>query len=205
MRITRRFTSEGHSPYAGIAFRSQASEIRNPVLAELGELHKGRKAVQPNGRTIREFYREATPLLKHPVLMLDSTQREEVGISFQQVIAERGYTCYACAVMPDHVHILIRKHKYDGVEIAEHLMTASRTRLVGLSRRGRLLLRWISSRACTLSLRRSRMADFTRSGARFPSGSISLRTTCHISSTSAPRRASLGRRSRFRNWMCRMG
>ncbi len=30
MRITRRFTSEGQSPYQGIAFRAQASEIRNP-------------------------------------------------------------------------------------------------------------------------------------------------------------------------------
>ncbi|MGE4063980.1 MAG: vitamin B12-dependent ribonucleotide reductase [Rhodospirillaceae bacterium] len=30
MRITRRFTIEGQSPYQGMAFRSQASEIRNP-------------------------------------------------------------------------------------------------------------------------------------------------------------------------------
>lgn len=109
---------------------SGSSAIRSPVLAELGELHKGRKAVQPNGKTIRDFYREATPLLKHPVLMLDGGQREEVGGAFQQVIQERGYTCYACAVMPDHVHILIRKHRYDALEIAEHLMAASRTRLI---------------------------------------------------------------------------
>ena len=26
------------------------------------------------------------------------------------VVVERDYTCYACAVMPDHVHILIRRH-----------------------------------------------------------------------------------------------
>ena len=30
MRIRRHFTVEGHSPYEGIAFRSAASEIRNP-------------------------------------------------------------------------------------------------------------------------------------------------------------------------------
>src|ERR1700753_3362380 len=30
MRIHRHFTTEGHSPYDGIAFRSAASEIRNP-------------------------------------------------------------------------------------------------------------------------------------------------------------------------------
>lgn len=109
---------------------SGSDEVRNPVLAELGELHKGRKAIQPNGRTIREFYREATPLLQHPVLMLDAEQRETVGAAFEQVIAEKNYTCYAGAVMPDHVHILIRKHKYDALQIAEHLMTASRSRLI---------------------------------------------------------------------------
>jgi len=40
MRITRRFTSDGQSPYHGIAFRTQASEIRNPdgsvVFAQAG-------------------------------------------------------------------------------------------------------------------------------------------------------------------------
>ena len=30
MRIERRFTTEGQSPYAGIAFRAAVSEIRNP-------------------------------------------------------------------------------------------------------------------------------------------------------------------------------
>ena len=30
MRIRRHFTAEGRSPYEGIAFRSAASEIRNP-------------------------------------------------------------------------------------------------------------------------------------------------------------------------------
>jgi ribonucleoside-diphosphate reductase alpha chain len=30
MRIRRHFTVEGHSPYEGIAFRTAASEIRNP-------------------------------------------------------------------------------------------------------------------------------------------------------------------------------
>src|SRR5580704_11346120 len=30
MRIVRRFTTEGNSPYDGIAFRSTSSEIKNP-------------------------------------------------------------------------------------------------------------------------------------------------------------------------------
>jgi ribonucleoside-diphosphate reductase alpha chain len=30
MRVSRRFTEQGHSPYAQIAFRETVSEIRNP-------------------------------------------------------------------------------------------------------------------------------------------------------------------------------
>ena len=37
--------------------------IRNDVLAQLGELHFGRKKVQPAGRVIRDFYAKAATLL----------------------------------------------------------------------------------------------------------------------------------------------
>src|SRR6266581_2256898 len=40
----------------------------------------------------------------------------------------RKYTCYACAIMPDHVHILIRKHRDLGEEMIEHLQQRSRDR-----------------------------------------------------------------------------
>jgi len=33
-----------------------------------------------------------------------------VANAFQQTITTRRYTCYGFAVMPDHVHLLIRKH-----------------------------------------------------------------------------------------------
>jgi hypothetical protein len=38
------------------------------VLAELGELHYGRKQVQPAGRVIREFRQRAADILKFPIL-----------------------------------------------------------------------------------------------------------------------------------------
>jgi len=34
-----------------------------------------------------------------------------VGQALAEVIQSRNYTCYACTVMPDHVHMLIRKHR----------------------------------------------------------------------------------------------
>src|SRR5207244_13550673 len=98
-------------------------------IAELGELHHGRKRVQPPGRVVREFYEKAANVLKHPLLKLDEPARKVVAGAFEEVIRKERYTCYACAIMPDHIHILIRKHKHKVEQMAEALKTQSRLRL----------------------------------------------------------------------------
>src|SRR5438093_2829954 len=90
---------------------SSSYEIRVEKIAELGELHHGRKAVQPPGREIKQFYHRAQDILKHPLLILEDPEIDLVAESFSQIIQESRYTCYACAIMPDHVHVLIRKHR----------------------------------------------------------------------------------------------
>jgi hypothetical protein len=45
------------------------------------------------------------------------------------VVAANRYTCYACSVMPDHVHLLIRKHKHQAEDMMGALQEASRYRL----------------------------------------------------------------------------
>ena len=90
---------------------SSSTEIRSAVLEELGQIHHGRKKIQPSSSVIRKFYREATPLLKHEVLRFSGADIVCVAEAIGQTIAVRGYTCYGCAIMPDHVHLLIRKHK----------------------------------------------------------------------------------------------
>ncbi len=54
---------------------------------------------------------------------------------FAEAIAQERYTCYACAIMPDHVHILIRKHKHQAEQMIEALQSASRLRLSALELR----------------------------------------------------------------------
>ena len=108
---------------------SGSHEIRNEVLADLGEVHFGRKKSQPAGKVVREFYQQAADLLKHPVLTFDETARATIAEAFCEVVADRTYTCYACAIMPDHVHVLIRKHKRDAETMMELLKVASTQRL----------------------------------------------------------------------------
>jgi REP element-mobilizing transposase RayT len=108
---------------------SSSHSIASSVIAELGELHRGRKKVQPAGWEIRGFYERAREVLLFPLLTFDEAARGEIAAAFAAVIDAQCYTCYGCAVMPDHVHFLIRKHKHTAEEMIERFQRASRDRL----------------------------------------------------------------------------
>ncbi len=48
---------------------------------------------------------------KHALLTLSDEETQALADAFAAMIRRRSYTCYACAIMPDHVHLLIRKHR----------------------------------------------------------------------------------------------
>jgi REP element-mobilizing transposase RayT len=104
--------------------------IKSDVISDLGSLHYGRKRVQPSSREIREFYEVAAAKLKHKLLKLTRADVAVVASAFANVIRERRYTCYACAIMPDHVHIIVRKHRDLAEEMIGHLQEASRDALI---------------------------------------------------------------------------
>lgn len=109
---------------------STSKTIGSDVIAALGELHFGRNKIQPAGRHVRAFYEHAAKILRHPLLEIRDRAVEIVAAAFARVITEQKYTCYACAIMPDHVHILIRKHKHSAEEMIELLQNAARWALI---------------------------------------------------------------------------
>jgi REP element-mobilizing transposase RayT len=100
--------------------------IASDLIAELGELHHGRKKLQPASREIRAFYERAPGVLKFPLLRFAPEEMHAVIISFADVISRCGYTSYACAVLPDHVHLCIRKHRDRAEGMIDHFQSASR-------------------------------------------------------------------------------
>jgi REP element-mobilizing transposase RayT len=46
-----------------------------------------------------------------------------------EAIKEFAYTCYACAILPDHVHLVIRKHRDRAEQMIENLQQSTRLRL----------------------------------------------------------------------------
>ena len=105
---------------------SMSQEIRCAKIAPLGELHLGRKRIQPAGQLIKEFYDAARGILQHELLSFDQKQIEIIGQSFAEVVRTREYTCYGCAIMPDHVHLVIRKHRDKAEEMIANFQDASR-------------------------------------------------------------------------------
>ena len=68
--------------------------------------------------------------MKHELLTFSGQDLQEIACGFAEAIQQRRYTCYACAIMPDHVHILIRKHRDKAEEMIQHLQNASRDALI---------------------------------------------------------------------------
>jgi REP element-mobilizing transposase RayT len=95
----------------------------------LGELHYGRRKSQPAATVVREFYRTAEPKLKFAVLRFSAEQFATIGAGLSDAIADRAYTCYACAILPDHAHLVIRKHRDRAEMMIETLQRATRLRL----------------------------------------------------------------------------
>ncbi len=108
---------------------SLSTTVKSDLLTQLGELHHGRKKVQPAGREIRAFYQEARPLLKHSLRQFDDAARALVAEGFAEAIAAAKLTCWACAIMPDHIHVLVRKHRMTAEEMMDLLKNAASGRL----------------------------------------------------------------------------
>src|SRR4051794_17837435 len=108
---------------------STSRVIRSDALKALGELHFGRKRIQPASRDIRAFYEQAKLVLKHPLLELGRAEILSVASGFADAIRANNYTCYACTILRDHVHLIIRKHKHAAEEMIANLQHASRLRL----------------------------------------------------------------------------
>lgn len=85
--------------------------------------------MQPTGREIRDFYEQAAGHLQHDLLSFAPNEFPVVADAFDGAIRRCGYTSYALAIMPDHVHLVIRKHKDRAETMIDKLQELTRLRL----------------------------------------------------------------------------
>ena len=74
----------------------------------------------------RESARHA---LKYPTVTLTGQQAKSAGTGFAKAVATSGYTIWACSMLPEHVHLVIARHRYDVETIANLLKGAATKRL----------------------------------------------------------------------------
>ena len=90
---------------------SYSKEIYNGQLKLLGEIKYGRQK-PPNRETLYKFRTEAIQLLNKPPFYIDENSRPIVADSFKEVVGRLGIKVGACAIMNDHIHVLILGSKY---------------------------------------------------------------------------------------------
>ncbi|MGD0900231.1 MAG: hypothetical protein ABR915_20550 [Thermoguttaceae bacterium] len=72
---------------------STSREIRSAAIAGLGELHYGRKRIQPAGHVLTAFYKAAQGALRHDLLKFTSHDVAAIAAAFADAIRRRNYTC----------------------------------------------------------------------------------------------------------------
>src|SRR5829696_7268227 len=73
---------------------STSAVIRNDLLKELGDLHYGRKRIQPTSAQLREFDDRAAVKLQFPVIEFSMDAMRTIAEAFGQVVRSCKYTCY---------------------------------------------------------------------------------------------------------------
>jgi hypothetical protein len=108
---------------------SMSQEVHNPSIRDLGPAHFGRKEVQPAKADLREFYREAKKRLAHPTLWWDDIQRQTLADSLGRLATKEKLTAWACAVLGNHAHLLIRRHRLQADQMVGLFKEAGREAL----------------------------------------------------------------------------
>jgi hypothetical protein len=82
---------------------------------------------------LRAFFRAAEELLEHPVVWFEERHRRVIGAGIETVVRLQRLTIYACAVCGNHVHLVVRRHRWTGEEIGR--MVAGTVRALLLEKR----------------------------------------------------------------------
>jgi len=104
----------------------------NEELAMLGEIRYGRRQHSRRDH-LRRFWTASAPKLSRPPYFIDSRTRPVVGVGFGATVARLGLTVRACAIMNDHVHVLVVRSKHK-IEYVVGQLKGAATHVLGLKR-----------------------------------------------------------------------
>ncbi len=110
---------------------SYSKEIYNDQLQTLGRIKYGRQNPVPAKNMLIRFWTAATPHLTRSPFFIDDNIRPIIAAGFKKAVQRLGIKITACAIMNDHVHVLILRSKYR-IEYLVNQLKGSATRALGL-------------------------------------------------------------------------
>jgi len=109
---------------------SWSDAVRELELLRFGAATKADTTRSVAGKPHNYYMRmQAKKALRYPPVRFNGQQARTIVNGFSQVVANQRYAVYALAVMPDHVHLLMRRHPTDVDRIATQLKARATARL----------------------------------------------------------------------------
>jgi REP-associated tyrosine transposase len=68
--------------------------------------------------------------LKYPAVIFDDKQIESIALGFSEMVDKSAYDVYACAIMPDHVHLVLGRYRYVAETMAKLLKAQASHRMI---------------------------------------------------------------------------
>ncbi len=88
---------------------SFSKEIYNAELKAIGEIKYLRQNPQPSRRVLQRFWTTSAPKLSRAPYFINDSTRVLVAQGFGDVVERLDLTVRACAIMNDHVHLLVMR------------------------------------------------------------------------------------------------
>jgi len=108
---------------------SYSKDIYNDQLRMLGRIKYGRQNPQPPKDSLLKFWTGAAPKLSRPPFFINDKTRSIIAQAFDRVVQRLHLHMPACAIMNDHVHILLMRSKYKIEYVVNQLKGAATSAL----------------------------------------------------------------------------
>jgi REP element-mobilizing transposase RayT len=72
----------------------------------------------------------AKQALKYPPVKFNGSQAKAIGEGFSDFVQKSGVSILACAILPDHLHLVIARHRYQVEQVVNLLKGAAASELV---------------------------------------------------------------------------
>ena len=99
-------------------------------LAKFGKATKSLERVDVAPAEYAVWRAEAQRALAYPPVSLDGKQAKAVGEAFSTFCAKNRLGIWACSILPEHVHLVLGRHRYKMEIVANLLKGAATKRLV---------------------------------------------------------------------------